>query len=93
MKKKAPKVHPSVELLSSLSTAVEKSVSQNAETGVLEMEVKAKELAASKARAEAENMLKSRELDMIEKKWNWRTKNNRGTKYADVARKGVVSAH
>ena len=32
------------------------------------MEVKAKELAASKARAEAEAMLKSRELDMMEKK-------------------------
>ena len=32
------------------------------------MEVKAKKLAASKTRAEAEAMLKSRELDMMEKK-------------------------
>ncbi len=67
-KKKGPKVHPAVELLSSLSSAVEKAASQKAETRVLEMEVKAKELAASKARAEAEAMLKSRELDMMEKK-------------------------
>ncbi len=55
-------------------SAVEKAASQKAESKVLEMEVKAKELAASNARAEADVKLKSRELDMIEKNWNWRTK-------------------
>jgi hypothetical protein len=62
-KKTPPKVHPAVELLSNLSSAiaVEKAASQKVETRVLEMEVKAKALVASNARAEADAMLKSRE--------------------------------
>ena len=38
------------------------------------MEVKVKELAASNSRAEAEAKLKSRELDMMEKKMDLETK-------------------
>jgi hypothetical protein len=58
------------------------------------MEVKAKKLAASKTRAEAEAMLKSRELDMMGgKNGTGEQKNKRGTKYPDVARKGAVTAH
>jgi hypothetical protein len=67
-KKKTTKMHPAVELLSNLSTAVEKAASQKADKVALELEVKAKELAFSKSRAETDAMLKSRELDMMEKK-------------------------
>jgi hypothetical protein len=67
MTKKPPKVHQAVELLSNLSSAAEKAASQKVETRVQEMEVKTKELAASKARAEADVMLKYRELDMMKK--------------------------
>ena len=56
---KKTKQHPAVELLSSLSTAVEKASSQKAEA-------KALELAASNVRAEAEVKIKSRELDLME---------------------------
>jgi hypothetical protein len=67
-KKKTTKMHPAVELLSNLSTAVEKAAAQKADKVALELEVKAKELAFSKSRAETDAMLKSRELDMMEKK-------------------------
>jgi hypothetical protein len=61
-------MHPAVELLSNLSTAVEKAASQKADKLAHELEVKAKELAVSKSRAETDAMLKSRELDMMGKK-------------------------
>jgi hypothetical protein len=70
--RKKTKVHPAVELLTNLSSAVEKAASQKADAKALEMEVKVKELAASNSTAEAEAKLKSRELDMMEKKLIWR---------------------
>jgi len=72
--RKKTKVHSAVELLTNLSSAVEKAASQKADAKALEMEVKVKELAASNSRAEAEAKLKSRELDMMEKKMDLETK-------------------
>jgi hypothetical protein len=90
-KKKPTKMHPAVELLSNLSTAMEKAASQKADKLALELEVKAKELAVSKSRAETDAMLKSRELDMMKKKSNREQKDRSGSKHAEVAGEGAAA--
>jgi len=65
--RKKKKVHPAVELIGNLSAAVEKSASQK-------KEYKLQELAALNVRAEAESKIKSRELDIMEKKMEMDTK-------------------
>jgi hypothetical protein len=82
---KKAKLHPAVELLSTLSTAVEKAASQKAQAKVLE-------LAASNSRTEAEAKWKSRELDILEKKNGFGDQKSRsGAKHSRDAGKGAAA--
>ena len=72
--KKKAKTHPALELMSSLSTAVEKAASERAQMKSRELQARSKEMEAANLRAEAEAKLKERELAALEKKMDVETK-------------------
>lgn len=66
--KKKAKSHPALELMSSLSMAVEKAATETAQMKSIELQAKSKEMEVANIRAEAEAKLKERELTALEKK-------------------------
>ncbi len=66
--KKESKVYPALELMSSLSTAVEKAATERAQMKSRELQERSKEMEVANLRAEAEVKLKERELAALEKK-------------------------
>ncbi len=72
--KKKAKPHPALELMISLSTAVEKAATERAQMKSRELQTRSKEMEAANLRAETEANLKERELAALEKKMDMEAK-------------------